>query len=208
MNIGDFTVYIVDDDQSVRDALGLMLSVRGYRTALFADAQSFLEGYTPDWRGCLLLDLRMPGMDGLALQQRLHEIGCDMPVVVVTGHGDVESARTAFRSRAVDFLEKPLDHKRLIVAINEAFDRQSAHAGLEAQDREIARLVGTLTPREREIMQLVVVGRHNRDIAADLHISVRTVEVHKARVMQKLQVASIPDLVRFSLRAMGKDGAQ
>jgi RNA polymerase sigma factor (sigma-70 family) len=203
MNRGDFTVYIVDDDQSVRDALGLMLSVRGYRTALFADAASFLAGYSSDWRGCLLLDLRMPGMDGLTLQQRLNEIGCEMPVVVITGHGDVESARTAFRSRAVDFLEKPLDHKRLVGAIEEAFARQSAHAGLEAHDREIARLMSTLTPREREIMELVVAGRHNRDIAADLNISARTVEVHKARVMQKLQVASIPDLVRLSLRARG-----
>jgi RNA polymerase sigma factor (sigma-70 family) len=203
MNRGDFTVYIIDDDQSVRDALGLMLSVRGYRTALFADAASFLSGYSRDWRGCLLLDIRMPGMDGLTLQQRLSEIGCEMPVVVITGHGDVESARTAFRSRAVDFLEKPLDHKRLVAAIDEAFARQSAHTGLEAQDREIARLMGTLTPREREIMELVVAGRHNRDIAADLQISARTVEVHKARVMQKLQVASIPDLVRLSLRARG-----
>lgn len=207
MNRNDFTVYIVDDDQSVRDALGLMLSVRGYRTALFADAPTFLESYSPHWRGCLLLDLRMPGMDGLTLQQRLNEIGCDMPVVVVTGHGDVESARTAFRSRAVDFLEKPLNHKRLISAIDEAFSRQSAQTGVEEQYREIARLLGTLTPREHEILDLVVAGRHNRDIAADLQISARTVEVHKARVMQKLQVASIPDLVRFCLRANGKDAA-
>src|SRR5688572_31565271 len=130
MNRDDFTVYIVDDDQSVRDALSLMLSVRGYRTAVFADAASFLEGYSQHWRGCLLLDLRMPGMDGLTLQQRLNDIGCDMPVVVVTGHGDVESARAAFRSHAVDFLEKPLDHKRLVAAIDEAFTRQSAHAGV------------------------------------------------------------------------------
>lgn len=201
MNRADFTVYIVDDDPSVRDALGLMLSVRGYRTALFSDAAGFLEGYRPDWRGCLLLDLRMPGMDGLALQQRLNEIGCDMPVVVITGHGDVESARTAFRSRAIDFLEKPLDHKRLMASIEEAFARQSAATETRQQDRELARLLATLTPREREVMELVVAGQHNRDIAARLQISPRTVEVHKARVLQKLQVTSIPDLVRLSLRA-------
>ncbi|MPZ46286.1 MAG: sigma-70 family RNA polymerase sigma factor [Betaproteobacteria bacterium] len=205
MNRNDFTVYIVDDDQSVRDALGLMLSVRSYKTALFADAASFLDGYRPDWRGCLLLDLRMPGMDGLTLQQRLNEIGCDMPVIVVTGHGDVESARRAFRSRAVDFLEKPLDHKRLIASIEEAFARQSARSEIDVRDRDLSRLLATLTPREREIMERVVAGRHNRDIAAELEISARTVEVHKARVMQKLQVTSIADLVRLSLRAQ-RDG--
>lgn len=201
MNRSEFTVYIVDDDQSVRDALGLMLSVRSYKTALFADAASFLEGYRPDWRGCLLLDLRMPGMDGLTLQQKLNEIGCEMPVIVITGHGDVESARRAFRSRAVDFLEKPLDHKRLIASIEEAFARQSARSQVDAQDRDVARLLATLTPREREVMERVVAGRHNRDIAAELDISPRTVEVHKARVMQKLQVTNIADLVRLSLRA-------
>ncbi len=205
MNRDDCTVYIVDDDQSVRDALGLMLSVRSYRTALFADAASFLDGYRPQWRGCLLLDLRMPGIDGLALQRRLNEIGCDMPVIVITGHGDVESARTAFRSRAVDFLEKPLDHKRLIASIDEAFAQQTAHSENRKQDTELARMLATLTPREREVMEHVVAGRHNRDIAADLEISARTVEVHKARVLQKLQVQSIPDLVRLSLRAK-RDG--
>ena len=201
MKRDDLTVYIVDDDQSVRDALGLMLSVRSYRTALFADAASFLDGYRQQWRGCLLLDLRMPDMDGLTLQRRLNEIGCDMPVIVITGHGDVESARTAFRSRAVDFLEKPLDHKRLLASIDEAFARQSARREDLAQDDSLARLLATLTPREREVMEHVVAGRHNRDIAAELEISARTVEVHKARVMQKLQVTSIPDLVRLSLRA-------
>ena len=203
MSRSDLTVYIVDDDQSVRDALGLMLSVRSYRTALFSDAASFLEGYRPDWRGCLLLDLRMPEMDGLALQQRLNEIGCEIPVIVITGHGDVESARMAFRSRAVDFLEKPLDHRRLIASIEEAFSRQSS-VHMRREDRErLEKLLGALTPREREVMDLVVAGRHNREIAAMLHISARTVEVHKARIMQKLQVASIPDLVRLSLGAGG-----
>ena len=205
MNRDDCTVYIVDDDQSVRDALGLMLSVRSYRTALFADAASFLDGYRPQWRGCLLLDLRMPGIDGLTLQRQLNEIGCGMAVIGITGHGDVESARTAFRSRAVDFLEKPLDHKRLIASIDEAFAQQTAHGENRRQDTELARMLATLTPREREVMEYVVAGRHNRDIAAELEISARTVEVHKARVLQKLQVQSIPDLVRLSLRAK-RDG--
>ncbi|RPI45238.1 MAG: DNA-binding response regulator [Betaproteobacteria bacterium] len=205
MNRSDFTVYIVDDDQSVRDALGLMLSVRSYRTALFSDAASFLQGYRPDWRGCLLLDLRMPEMDGLSLQQRLNEIGCDIPVIVITGHGDVESARAAFRSRAVDFLEKPLDHRRLIASIEEAFSRQTSSSAQRESDERRAKLLSALTPREQEVMELVVAGRHNREIAALLRISARTVEVHKARIMQKLQVASIPDLVRLSLAAASPD---
>lgn len=201
MSEDDKTVYIVDDDPSVRDALALMLSLRGYRTALFADATSFLESYQPDWRGCLLLDLRMPGMDGLALLEKLQAARSTLAVIIITGHGDVESARRAFRSHAVDFLEKPLDYRLLLASIEEAFGRQAAHRETEAQEKQLAELLSTLTPREREVMELVVAGRHNRDIAAALGISARTVEVHKARVMQKLRVDSIPDLVRLSLRA-------
>lgn len=201
MHRNDMTIYIVDDDASVRDALAIMLSVRGYRTASFADAASFLGAYRAHWCGCLLLDLRMPEMDGLALQARLNAIGCDMPVIVITGHGDVESARAAFRSRAVDFLEKPLDHRRLTASIEEAFARQIAGSTQRAGNQAFMRKLEVLTPREREVMEHVVAGRHNREIAAELGISARTVEVHKARMMQKLNVASIPDLVRLSLGA-------
>ena len=201
MNRNELTVYIVDDDQSVRNALGLMLSVRSYRTALFADASSFLSGYRADWRGCLLLDLRMPGIDGLKLQARLQEIGCTIPVIVITGHGDVESARSAFRSHAVDFLEKPLDHNRLIASIEEAFELQLTDGGTRSRRAEYSAMLKRLTPREREVLDLVVAGRHNREIAAQLRISARTVEVHKARIMHKLNVVSIADLVRLSLQA-------
>lgn len=201
MSTSDYTVYIVDDDPSVRDALTLMLSLRGYRTAIFADAASFLESCQPHWRGCLLVDLRMPGMDGLTLLERLQEADCNLPVIVITGHGDVQSARRAFRSQAVDFLEKPLDYGLLLASIEEAFARQAMHRESEAEEKQLTETLATLTPREREVMELVVAGRHNRDIAAILQISVRTVEVHKARVMQKLRVDSIPDLVRLSLRA-------
>jgi len=203
MSPHDMTVYIVDDDPSVRDALGLMLSVRNHRTATFADAASFLASYQPRWRGCLLLDLRMPEMDGLALQARLNEIGSALPVIVITGHGDVESARVAFRSRAVDFLEKPIDHSRLMASIEEAFRRSQSDESWRADADSLARRLAALTPREHEIMALVVAGRHNRDIATALGISPRTVEVHKARVMQKLDVQSVPDLVRLSLKAEG-----
>ena len=195
----NLTVFIVDDDPSVRDALGLLLGVHDYRLAVFADADSFLEALKPHWRGCLLLDIRMPGMDGLALQKKLLELGCDLPVVIMTGHGDVDSAREAFRALAVDFLEKPLDGARLLAAIAEAFERQRQAADAAASRSQIQRRLDGLTPREREVMARVVAGRHNREIAAELAISPRTVEVHKARMMDKLGVASVAELVRLSL---------
>ena len=195
----NLTVFIVDDDPSVRDALGLLLAVHDHRLALFADAASFLQALKPHWRGCLLLDIRMPGMDGLTLQRQLLEQGCELPVVVMTGHGDVDSARAAFRAMAVDFLEKPLDGARLLAAIDEAFARQRQAADA-ASRRSAARLrLEALTPREREVMDHVVAGRHNREIAAALAISPRTVEVHKARMMDKLGVGSVAELVRLSL---------
>ena len=195
----NLTVFIVDDDPSVRDALGLLLGVHDYRLAVFADADSFLEALKPHWRGCLLLDIRMPGMDGLSLQKKLLELGCDLPVVIMTGHGDVDSAREAFRALAVDFLEKPLDGARLLAAIAEAFERQRQAADAAASRSQIQRRLDGLTPREREVMARVVAGRHNREIAAELAISPRTVEVHKARMMDKLGVGSVAELVRLSL---------
>jgi FixJ family two-component response regulator len=183
----------------VRDALGLLLGVHDYRLAVFADADSFLRALKPHWHGCLLLDIRMPGMDGLSLQKKLLELGCDLPVVIMTGHGDVDSAREAFRAMAVDFLEKPLDGTRLLAAIAEAFERQRQAADAAASRSQIQRRLDGLTPREREVMARVVAGRHNREIAAELAISPRTVEVHKARMMDKLGVASVAELVRLSL---------
>ena len=195
----NLTVFIVDDDPSVRDALGLLLGVHDYRLAVFADADSFLRALKPHWHGCLLLDIRMPGMDGLSLQKKLLELGCDLPVVIMTGHGDVDSAREAFRAMAVDFLEEPLDGARLLAAIAEAFERQRQAADAAASRSQIQRRLDGLTPREREVMARVVAGRHNREIAAELAISPRTVEVHKARMMDKLGVASVAELVRLSL---------
>ena len=193
------TVFIIDDDAAVRDALGLSLGVRGYRTAIFADAESFLQAYQSDWWGCILIDIRMPGMDGLALQKRLLELGCALPVIVMTGHGDVGSAREAFKSRALDFLEKPLDQSKLIAAIDDALLRNETVQQAADTEHAFAALLATLTPREREVMEMIVAGRHNRDIADEMGISARTVEVHKARVMQKLKVDSIAQLVRLSL---------
>ena len=135
----DNTVFIIDDDASVRDALGLLLGLKGYRTAFFADAAGFLGALRPDWRGCLVIDIRMPGLDGLGLLQRLKEAGCSIPAVIVTGHGSVDAARTAFRADAVDFLEKPLNEAQLVQAIDESFrrqdERQSVQLRAEYQER-------------------------------------------------------------------------
>lgn len=195
----DLTVFIVDDDASVRDALSLMFSVRGYRTAAFSSAEDFLTAWKTNWAGCLLVDIRMPGMDGLALQDRLIEMGCDLPVVVITGHGDVTSARRAFKSNAIDFLEKPIDHDKMIEAIEQAFDYQGSIQDRRQTQEKAALLLEQLTPREHEVMTLVVGGYHNREIAEKLGISVRTVEVHKAHVMSKFGVDSVADLVRMSI---------
>jgi len=197
----DSRVFIIDDDMPVRDALSLLLSLRGYQTTVFANAADFLAAYRPVWHGCLVIDIRMPGMNGLELQQQLREIGCDIPVVIITGHGDVASARQAFRAEAIDFLEKPLDERRLVQAIEEAFARQRALSSAAEAQRRLTGRLEALTPREREVMELVVAGRHNRDIAARLGISVRTVEVHKSRMMSKLDASSIADLVRLRLGA-------
>ncbi|MRW92592.1 response regulator [Duganella sp. FT80W] len=195
----DLTVFIVDDDPAVRDALGLLLGVRGYRTAVFGSAEAFLQGWQATWSGCLLIDIRMSGMDGLALQRELIERGCKIPVIIMSGHGDVNTARTAFKADAVDFLEKPFDDAKLIAAIDEALTRaRSVRSELQRRSQS-ANLLSELTPREREVMQLVVLGRHNRDIGPALGISVRTVEVHKARLMSKLGVDNVADLVRISM---------
>ncbi|WP_298620680.1 response regulator [uncultured Zoogloea sp.] len=195
----NLTVFIVDDDPSVRDALGLLLGIHDYRVAMFADADSYLRAFKPHWRGCLLLDIRMPGMDGLTLQRTLLDQGASLPVVIMTGHGDVDSARAAFRAQAVDFLEKPIDEGRLLAAIGEAFSRQRETIDAAASRDQARRRIDGLTQREREVMERVVAGRHNREIAAELAISPRTVEVHKARMMDKLGVASVAELVRLSL---------
>lgn len=195
----DLTVFIVDDDASVRDALALMFSVRGYRTAVFSSAEDFLSAWRTSWTGCLLVDIRMPGMDGLLLQDRLIEMGCTLPVVVITGHGDVASARRAFKSNAIDFLEKPIDHDKMIEAIEQAFNYQTLMQDRNSMSEKSTRLLDQLTPREHEVMTLVVGGYHNREIAEKLGISVRTVEVHKAHVMSKFGVDSVADLVRMSM---------
>jgi len=193
-----FAVYIVDDDASIRDSLGLLLGLRGYRTALFASAEHFLSALRADWAGCVLADLRMPGMDGLTLQTELKARGSPLPVVIITGHGDVAAARAAFKSEAVDFLEKPFDDDSPLAAIEAAFDREESRLASQVQAAHRRQSLATLTDRERQVAELLVLGMHNRDVGTKLGISPRTVEVHKARIMEKLGARGLADLIRIT----------
>lgn len=194
-------IYIVDDDEAVRDSLALLLNFRAWRCRTFASGEECLQAWSPDWRGCLLLDLRMGGMDGLALHDALLMRGSRLPVVFLTGHGDVAHARRALKAGAVDFLEKPYAEDALITAIQEAVARDMRHSAEHAHAREIVARMARLTERERQVMDMAVAGKPNREIAALLEISPRTVEVFKSRMMEKMQARSLPDLVRMCLEA-------
>ncbi len=202
----DTLITIVDDDEAVRDSLALLLNFRGYRTRAFACAEDCLKAWQPEWRGCLLLDLRMGGMDGLALQQALADKGSTLPVVFLTGHGDLAHARSALRGGAVDFLEKPYEESALLAAIAEAIDRDNRQYAAQSRVAELRGRIERLSERERQVMELVVAGKPNREIADELDISPRTVEVFKARMMEKMQAHSVPELVRMHLEA-GVGGA-
>ena len=197
--MNDATVFVIDDDASVRDSINLILSLKGMRTQLFSSAEDFLEAYRPEWRGCILTDLQMPGMSGLDLQQALHERGILLPVVVLTAHGDVRTTRVAMKGGAFDFLEKPINDEVLLDVLNNAIREDiHRHAAERAQDALRSRLA-RLTPREHEVLDLLVEGLSQREIAARLTISPRTVEVYKARMMEKLQCRSLAELIRVAL---------
>jgi len=195
------TVFLIDDDPGIRDSLSLLLSLKGVRTQPFANAESFIETYRPDWPGCVLTDLRMPGMTGLELQVVLRERQVEVPVVVLTAHGNVATARAALKNGAFDFLEKPIDDVMLIGVLRNALraDRER-RAAVSSRSRADARLE-RLTAREREILALIAAGHQNREIATQLGISPRTVEVHKARIMEKLECDSLAELIRMNLAA-------
>lgn len=189
------TVFVVDDDAAVRDSLSLLLSLRGFATAVFASAEDFLRVLDHRWRGCVIADIRMPGMSGLEMQRVLASQPGRLPVIIVTGHGDIDAARQAFKASAVDFLEKPFDDDRLVASIETALQR----LGDEDTAREAGSVYGpTLSQRERQVMSLVVAGMDNRAIGEQLGISARTVEVHKARMMTKLGVRNLVELLRVA----------
>lgn len=191
------TVFIVDDDPSVRDSISLLLSLRGYRTAVFARAEDFLQALLPHCCGCLLTDLRMPGKSGLELQAELARRGVALPVVVLTAHGDVEAARTAFIGNAVDFLQKPYDDEQLCAAIETAFARERQRMSTDTQAQSRKARFAALSAREHEVTVLLARGLNNREVAEALGISPRTVEAHKARLMRKLGAANLAELIRM-----------
>lgn len=191
------TIFIVEDDAAVRDSLSLLLSLRGYATAVFASAEDFLRALTPSWRGCVIADIRMPGMSGLDLQASLASHPGRLPVIIITGHGDVAAARQAFRANAVDFLEKPFNDEHLVQAIERALQGLPMDQG-QAGTSGFQPRGAVLTSREREVMALVVEGLDNRRLGERLGISPRTVEVHKARVMVKLGARNLADLIRMA----------
>ena len=198
---GALVVFVVDDDASIRDSLSLMLGLAGYPTRVFADAESFLAAFDQDWRGCVVADLRLPGMSGIELQARLREQRSTLPFVIITAHGDVPAARTAFRADAVDFLEKPFEEHQLRAAIDTAFAVERERADAVQSRRDLSAKLALLTAREREVLDQAAKGLHAKEIGKALGISARTVEVHKTRIMEKLRVRNIGELVRFALAA-------
>ncbi len=195
------TTYLVDDDSAIRDSLSLWLGMGGVRCVAYESAEALLAAVQPDWRGCVLIDLQLEGISGLQLQSELAERNITMPVIFVTGHGDVAAARDALKAGAFDFIEKPVDNERLVELVGAAMAKDAEAAQRQEQAAFLAGRLRRLTKREREVMAQVVAGRHNREIAADLGISPRTVEVYKARLMDKLDVRRVADLVKLALEA-------
>ena len=193
------TVFVVDDDEPVRDAIGMLLETVDVPFESFASAQEFLDAFDPSRGGCLVLDIRMPGMSGLELQQKLVEMNARIPIVFITGHGDVPMAVEAMKRGAVDFIRKPFRDQELLDRINEALSVDEDQRAEVADLEKIRGRVESLTPREREVFQRVADGQANKVVAIDLGISERTVEIHRSQVMQKTGARSLADLVRMKL---------
>ncbi len=191
------SVFIVDDDASVRKALQRLLASRGYRVETFAGAAEYLT--RPAWNGlgCLILDLRMPGMSGMELQQELNAKGCDLPIVFLTGHGDLPSGVEAMKRGAVDFLQKPVDETALFRTLEQALDRRRAAMGESGEAASAQARLGLLTPRELEVVRCVLSGARNKQIAGHLGIAEKTVKLHRARAMEKLAAGSAAELGRL-----------
>ncbi|MDA8253168.1 MAG: response regulator FixJ [Rhodospirillales bacterium] len=190
-------VHVVDDDEAVRASVCFLLESAGLAVATHATAEAFLQAAAGHPVGCLLTDVRMPGLGGLELQARLAAQGLRIPVIVMTGHGDVPTAVQAMKEGALDFLEKPFEDDQLLDAVRRALHTGQAIHEAEAASADAARRVATLTPREHEVLQGMVAGQASKEIAIALGASPRTIEVHRTRVMEKLQVRSLPELVRL-----------
>lgn len=195
----DATVYVVDDDPALRESLGYLLQSEGLTVRAFENARLFLAAYDREARGCLVVDVRMPEMSGLQLQEHLATEGSTLPVIVITGHGDVPMAVKALKNGALDFIEKPFADQQLLDRVHEALDVDRRLHGERAKRDDILRRLQRLTKREREVMTGVAEGKANKVIAEELGLSPKTVEVHRARLMQKLEVDSLAQLMRFAI---------
>ena len=198
---GTPTVFVLDDDDAVRDALGALLESCGLPFKTYASGEPFLAELTADTVGCVVLDVRMPGLSGLELQARLNRMNIPLPVIIVTGHGDLPMAVRAMKAGAVDFIEKPFDDEVILESIREALSRGTKMHADAASAKEVQTNLERLTAREREVLEQVALGHPNKIIAYNLGISPRTVEIHRARVTEKLRARSLSHLVRMAIAA-------
>jgi len=200
-------IYIVDDDEALRDSLVWLLESSGYRAEAFASADAFLKMFSAELMGCLLLDVRMPGMSGLELFEELQRRHCALPVIFITGHGDVPMAVSALKKGAVDFIEKPFGDRDMLALIEESLAGERLGRERRLLEAMTSRRLAGLTQREREVLDLIISGKLNKQIADVLGISIKTVEVHRARVMEKMEVSSLAELVQSVLSIdAGTDG--
>ena len=199
------TVHVIDDDESIRELLAWLMKRNAIRVETFPDAKSFLRTYRAETPGCVILDLFMPGMSGLDLQQYLNEHGIEMPVIFLSGRADVPKAVRAVKEGAIDFIEKPFDYRRIVELVRACLARDAARREARERARALALRLGALTQREREVLDRVVAGKLNRLIAEELDISIKTVEAHRAHIMEKLEVGSVAELVQATMGAKGAD---
>jgi two-component system response regulator FixJ len=195
------TVFVVDDDQAMRNSLKWLIESVGLTVRTYAAADEFIKDYYPGRAGCLLLDVRMPGMSGLELQEQFIEQQIKIPIIIITGHGDVPMAVRAMKAGAVDFIEKPFNDELLLESIRNALIRDVDQRTAQSTRADIATCLAHLTPREHEVMEMVTSGRSNKDIAKTLGVSSKTVEAHRARVMEKMQASSLAELVKMAIVA-------
>ncbi|WP_153100754.1 oxygen response regulator transcription factor FixJ [Paraburkholderia hayleyella] len=197
------TVFVVDDDEAVRDSLRWLLEANGYRVQCFAGAEQFLEAWQPHQHpgqiACLILDVRMPGMSGLELQERLMADDALLPIIFVTGHGDVPMAVSTMKKGAMDFIEKPFDEAELRKLVERMLERARNESSSVQQQRATSERLSRLTAREHQVLERIMAGRLNKQIADDLGISIKTVEAHRANIMEKLNVNTVADLLRLAL---------
>jgi len=193
------TAYVVEDDESIRTLWRWLMESNEIPVRTFVSASEFIECYSANAPGCLILDLRLPGMNGLELQDYLNRRGIEIPIVFVTAHGDVRTAVTALKGGAVDFIEKPFNYRQAVSVVQKAFERDTASRSRRAREAETATRIAALTERERAVLQRVIGGKQNKVIADELEISVKTVEFHRSKLMEKMGVNSVAELVQLTL---------